>query len=201
MRGILMTIVSAGLVLGGVSCEKEVQEPVNPIVYKTDGRSVMLMHTYPLALDVTGDGLVDFTLFMELTANSRGDRLYAGINPIGANQVKSGPPIDENFLSMGHLVAEMPGVLIDGGLEAHQRWTPDYGALVIRNTLTNGSVFYEGQWAANEQLVAIQNRIEGAVYYGWLRIKFDPVTEVVTLVDYAYHSIAGCPIIAGATED
>ena len=54
---------------------------------------------------------VDFTIFLELTAGSKGDRLYAGINPIGYNQIKAGVAIPENFLSMGFLVPEPAGAI------------------------------------------------------------------------------------------
>jgi hypothetical protein len=178
--------------------DDETPVKTNTIVYKVDGRTVKLGDPFPIALDVSEDGQVDFTIFVELTANSQGDRLYAGVNPIGGNQIKSGPAIDENFLSMGFLIAESVGSTIDFNVGANQRWTNEFGALVIRNTFTNGEISYEGNWANSEQIVGIQNNIMGSTYFGWMRIKFDKVTEIVTLVDYAYDSIASQPIIAGA---
>lgn len=173
----------------------------NTIVYKTDGRIVRLGDPFPIALDLSEDGLVDFTIFVELTASSRGDRLYAGMNAIGANQIKSGPPIDDNFLSMGFLVAETPGSIINDSLLNNQRWTSDFGALVIRNTLSHGEIFYEGSWADSSQIVGIQNNISGSIFFGWLRIEFSKITEAVTLIDYAYDSIASRPIMAGAATN
>lgn len=194
-------ILFGGLLFSGCKSEDEINTPINSIVYKLDGRTVKLSDPLPMAVDLSEDGLVDFTVFVELTANSQGDRLYVGMNPIGSNLIKSGPSIDENFLNMGLLVAEFPGSTLDFNLESDQQWTPDFSALVIRNTSMNGEVSYEGNWADSEQLVGIQNKIKESVYFGWMRIKFDKVTEVVTLIDYAYDSIASQPIKAGAQSN
>jgi hypothetical protein len=69
-----------------------------------------------------------------LTANSKAYRLYAGVNPIGGNQIKSEPAINENFLRMGILVAETSGATINSSPGDNQRWTGDHSALVIRNS-------------------------------------------------------------------
>lgn len=50
----------------------------NTLIYVEDGRTVKYGDPLPLALDVSGDGSVDFTIFVELTANSRGDRCTWG---------------------------------------------------------------------------------------------------------------------------
>lgn len=184
------------------ACKENEKTPeINTIRYKVDGRTVKLGDPFPIAVDLSEDGIVDFTIFVELTANSQGDRLYAGMNPIGANLIKSGPTIDENFLSMGLLIAEVPGSTIDFNVAANQQWTTEFGALAIRNTFTNGSVSYEGNWADSEQIVGIQNVISPSIHFGWLRIKFDKMTETVTLIDYAYDSIASQPILAGAKNN
>jgi len=169
----------------------------NTIIYKEDGRTVRLGDPLPIILDLTGDGIPDYTIFVELTANSLGDRLYTGINPLGNNVIKSGPAVDENFLSMGLLVSENPDSLIDVNLKPGQRWTGDFSALVIRNTFTNGSVSYEGHWSDGSQIVGIQHLKDGLRYFGWIRIYFDKVTEIVTLTDFAYESLSDQPIRAG----
>jgi hypothetical protein len=197
----LFVIALGFLVFSGCNDENEIPVKANTILYKSDGRTVKLGDPFPIALDLSEDGQVDFTIFVELTANSQGDRLYAGMNPIGANLIKSGPAIDENFLSMGLLIAEPAGSTIDFDVEASQRWTGEFGALAIRNTFTNGQISYEGNWADSKQIVGIQNKVNGSTYFGWLRIEFDKTTEIVTLVDYAYDSIASQPIIAGAESN
>jgi len=167
------------------------------VIYEKDGRKVRYGDPSPIALDVTGDGKVDFTIFVELTAGSQGDRLYAGINPLGPNLVKSGPAIEDNFLSMGFLISEKPGSAVSAEVEAGQRWTSDYGAFMIRNTPANSDVFYEGNWANGDQIVGIRNYSEEASHFGWLRLEFDKATESVTLIDYAYEATSGQPIVAG----
>ena len=145
--------------------------------------------------------MVDFTVFVELTANTQGDRLYVGINPIGPNLIKSGPPINENFLNMGLIISEPIGTLINQDLVQGQRWTNDYGALVIRNTSSNGITTYEGSWENSAQIVGIQNNINNSNYFGWIRIEFNKVTEVVTLIDYAFNSTLNHPILSGETNN
>ncbi len=164
----------------------------NTIIYKNDGRSVS-----PITLDMNEDGLEDFRIFTELIADDQGDHLYVGIKPIGPNQIKSGPVINENFLNMGLLISENLDSTIDENLEANQNWISDPGALVKRNTFTNGEIQYEGNWSENNQILGIQNKGDGFTYFGWLRINFDKETEKVTLVDYAYESISNQPIKAG----
>ncbi|MAL60770.1 MAG: hypothetical protein CMC14_12065 [Flavobacteriaceae bacterium] len=173
----------------------------NTIIYKKDGRILRLGDPLPLTLDISEDGMVDFTVFVELTANTQGDRLYVGINPIGPNLIKSGPPINENFLNMGLIISEPIGTLINQDLVQGQRWTNDYGALVIRNTSSNGITTYEGSWENSAQIVGIQNNINNSNYFGWIRIEFNKVTEVVTLIDYAFNSTLNHPILSGETNN
>lgn len=180
---------------------EDIPAHTNSLVYKTDGRTVKLGNGFPIALDLSGDGQVDFTIFVEITANSNGDRLYVGINPIGENKIKSGLPIDSNFLNMGILVTETIDKTINFNLGTNQLWTGDHSALVIRNTSTNGAVTYEGNWQEARQIVGIQNNINGSTYFGWLRVEFDKTTEIVTLIDYAYNSTANQSIKAGAKSN
>jgi hypothetical protein len=191
------TLVWLCLILVGCKCDDDPMQP-SSIVYKPDSRSVRLGDPIPIVIDVNEDGQMDFTIFMELTANSQGDRLYAGINPLGANKIKSGPPIDENFLNMGFLIAEPTGATIDSNLMEDELWTTDHSTLVIRNTFTNGNITYEGDWADTAQIVGIQTNAGGSIYYGWMRIDFDKATEIVTLIDFAYDTIPGQGIGAGA---
>lgn len=130
-RRFYYVILLGSLFFSGCKGDDVIPGRLNTIMYKMDGRTVKAGEPFPIALDLSDDRQVDFTLFVELTANSKGDRLYAGMNPIGANLIKSGPPVDENFLSMGLLIAEIPGSLIDFKVDANQQWTTAYGSLVI----------------------------------------------------------------------
>ncbi|RIA08879.1 hypothetical protein OE09_0703 [Flavobacteriaceae bacterium MAR_2010_72] len=113
----LFTITLGCWFFSGCSNNDETPVNNNSINYILDGRTVRLGDPLPIALDLSGNGQVDFTIFVELTANSQGDRLYAGVNPIDTNQIKSGPPIDDNFLNMGFLIAESVGETIDFNLD------------------------------------------------------------------------------------
>lgn len=198
---IACVLLMLALLLSGCQDDNDPVAIDNTIVYKTDGRTNQYGYPNPIALDINEDGIMDFVLFIELTANSMGDRLYAGINPLGANLMKSGYPIDENFLSMGFIVSEVPGALIDAKLADNQIWYTDHAALVIRNTPTTGTVFYEGGWQQEDQILAIQFFTNQDVHFGWLRVNFDKTTEVLTLVDFAYNTVADQPIRAGAISN
>lgn len=195
---LLAVLAAACFVLPG--CQDDPVPGPDTVIYKTDGRSLRYGDPLPIALDLSEDGQVDFTIFLELTANSQGDRLYAGVNPIGASLIKSGPAIAENFLSMGHLVRETPGAVIDSDPGVDRRWTGDHSALAIKNTLTGGGNTYEGEWDDDAAgIVGIQNAVGGSYYFGWLRIHFDREAERITLIDFAYDTTAGRPIRAGMT--
>ena len=175
-----------------ISCSEEPQpvEETSKIIYKVDGRSVKVSDVSPIAVDLSEDGIVDFTVFVQLSANGQGDHLNVGINPIGFNLIKSGPSNDSRFLNMGFAIEEPINSLIDGNLGVGQRWTSDHSALVIRHTNTNGSIWYEGPWQHQEfQIVAIRHERKGNLYFGWLRLTFNKVNETVTLIDYAYREI------------
>lgn len=171
------------------------------IVYKEDGRTVQYGDPLPIPLDLTGDGSVDFTVFVELTSYKQGDHLYAGINPIGFNLIKSGPSIDEHFMSMGFLTSEISGAIIRENLETDQMWTSNHSALVIRHTAFSGDITYEGNWSNGPQIVGIQHVVDGQTHFAWLRLEFDKETEVVTLIDYAYEASPNRPIKAGQKLD
>jgi len=176
---------------------------INSIVYKTDGRIVKYGDPLPIPLDITEDGLVDFTVFVELHASYLGDHLNVGMNPIGfgRNLIKSGPQIFENYNNMGFLVAENEAAVINDNLLENQYWTEEFSALVIRHTKTNGEIYYEGSWADSSQIVAIQTNINGAFHFGWVRVEFDKITEFATLIDFAYNTTANQSIKAGATSN
>jgi hypothetical protein len=191
-----------GIFMSGVisSCTQNdpAPAPTKDIAYIADGRSVKLGDPLPIAIDMHDDGAVDYTVFVELTANAAGDHLYAGINPIGPNLIKSGPADENRFLSMGFLIAEMPAARIHLTVGANERWTGDHSALAIRHTGSNGAEWLEGPWGDDvPNIVGIQHVHEGKNYFGWLRLRFDAETDAVTLIDYAYEKTEGVDITAG----
>jgi hypothetical protein len=193
MFGLILILATLAM-----SCRDEGPAPPKNIAYVPDGRTVEYGDPDPIFLDMNGDAIVDFTVFVELTAIGTGDQLYTGINPIGPHRIKSGPPDDERFLNMGLLVAETPDDVINESAGPGERWSGDHGTLVIRHTLATGAVWHEGDWASDTaEIVGIQLLIGGEVHYGWLRLRFDKATEQIILVDHAYVPDAGVPILAG----
>lgn len=182
------------------SCSADLESDTVPlrkeqeVVHKTDGRSVKLGNTLPIALDMNEDGYVDFTVFIELMANAGGDHLFFGVNPIGPNLIKSGPHVDHNFLNMGYLVAEAPKTTITTTLSENQQWTNEHSALLVKRMADNCQTSYEGAWINGSQVVAIQLFQGEQHHLGWLRISINKETNEATLVEYAYQTVAGAPI-------
>lgn len=168
----------------------------NSIYYNTDGRSAS--NPGSINLDLNSDRTTDYIIYFGVAANSNGDHLYAIINPIDANLIKSGPNIDNNLFNMGFLVAETYNDNINLELQLNQFWTDEPNAIVIRNTNNDASIWYEGNWSNNSSnIVGIQLVSNGKRYFGWLRIKFDKLTEIVTLIDFAYEKTENRTIKAG----
>ncbi|PKA83131.1 hypothetical protein ATE92_1279 [Ulvibacter sp. MAR_2010_11] len=196
----LFIISILGISLVGCSTDDNSEPTPIPekIYYQIDGRKVFAGDPAPIELDLNSDGVVDYTIFAVLTANSNGDQLYVGINPIGANLIKSGPPNDNHFLNMGFLVRQNPNSIINNELSGNQIWTSDHSILVLRQTFNDGSTEYEGDWRdESETMVAIKHIKNQQSYYGWLNLSFDKKTEYITLVDYAYNEETEKSIKAG----
>ncbi len=169
--------------------EAETIEP-EPMIHRMDGRTVKLSDPSGIALDVNENGIIDFNIFIELTANSQGDRLYVGINPIGSNAILAGPADDDNFLSMGFAKAFTPPEMIPVAPTGDLQWSPDFHSLAIRNTSTSGTLSYEGDWS-NDAPAFLPIRLDeaGKKNYGWLKLHFDKETEILTLEEYAFHPV------------
>ena len=193
------SVYSLALLFTACTTEEVVTPEIDKkIIHKTDGRTVRLSDALGIAPDINADGFVDFNIFIELTANGSGDRLFVGINPIGANTILAEPPNDDNFLNMGLARAIPANSVIPESPSANLSWTPDYGALVIRNTPTTGTVWYEGDWSSGTAaFLPIRLSVEGVKKYGWLKVSFNKQTEAVTLEEYAYSDVADLLIAAG----
>lgn len=167
--------------------------PENTISYQTDGRT-----NYYLNVDLNSDGTNDYFIAFAISADTRGDHKYAIINPVGANLIKSGANTENYLFNMGFLVAETYNANINHELQLDQQWANESNILAIRNTNNDASVWYEGNWSNNSSnIVGIQLVLEGKSYFGWLRLKFNKLTETVTLIDYAYEKTANKTIKAG----
>ncbi len=185
-----------GLTIGLWGCSNDDPQPIAPseVIRVIDGRTAKQGSGNPLTIDMNKDGIVDFTVFAELTANQQGDKLYVGVNPIGPHKVKSGPFSDDNFLNMGLLIAENPPTTLDFSLKPNEQWTSEHGAIAIRKTTNSGSVSHEGAWIGRSKVLAIQVYQNGQYHIGWLKIHFNAETEVATLLEYAHHKRPQTPI-------
>ncbi len=173
-----------------------------PIHYTRDGRSVHASDVSPMTVDLNNDGYPEFTVFLQLTAMGGGDRLYAGVNPIGVSQLKSSPPDEDQFLNMGFIIPHAEGTMIDGSLGDAEAWTDEHAILAIRHTPPTGDDWHEGAWAdGTEKIVAIRHFLGDDTHLGWLRLRFDKATETLTLVDFAFTKSAGMKLKAGAIPD
>lgn len=160
--------------------------------------AVRLGDPYPIALDLNEDNLVDFSLFMELTANSSGDHLYVGINPIGANQIISSPEDDAHFLNMGFVQSFETNKKIHAQTTTGLEWTVNFSSLVIRHTSNNQPDWHEGNWKNNQLNYApIRLYKDNAYLYGWIGIKFDTETETLYVSSFAYNQTPDQEILAG----
>jgi hypothetical protein len=201
---LFLIVVMTGLSLFGCSDDMDTpDETESEIHYRLDGRSVEYGDPFPIALDVNDDATIDFSIFVELTANSAGDHLYVAVNPLAGNQMKGTAGDDNRFLNMGLAISQSVNHPINETNAGNEQWSPDFLALVIRHTPTsaNDPVYYEGEWQSGQPTLAgIKVFQNGSYHFGWLRLTFDKNTEVIRLVDYAFNVSPNVPIKAGQLE-
>jgi hypothetical protein len=197
----LFLIFFAALIL--ISCddnenEVDIKIPKNIKSEIELGFAVQLGDPFPIALDLNEDNVVDFSLFLELTANSSGDHLYVGINPIGANQIISTPENDNQFLNMGFVQGFENNRKIHSQTDAGYEWMGNFSTLVIRHTSNNQPNWHEGNWKNNQLNYApIRLFKDNAYLYGWIGIRFDIATETLYVSSFAYNQNPEQEILAG----
>lgn len=184
------------------SCKKENNSyvPVLPnlnINYQTINRSVKASDVNSLTIDVNKDGVIDYSFFLQLAADSKGDHLYAGVNPVYGSFVKANAPNDDRFLNMGNVIAFAQGVKLKENDQQGQLWTEDHSVLAIRHTYTDG-ISYECDWGTGTaKILAIKLTAKGETYYGWIRLVFNKTNENLTVVDLAWNTVPNQEIKAG----
>jgi hypothetical protein len=194
-------ILSAASIL--ISCEDnentvDVKIPKNIKSAVNLDFAVQLGDPYPIALDLNEDNVVDYSLFLELTANSSGDHLYVGINPIGAHQIISTPEDDNQFLNMGFVQSFENNRKIHSQTDAGYEWTGNFSTLAIRHTSYNQPNWHEGHWKNNQlNFAPIRLYKDNAYLYGWIGIRFDKETETLYVSSFAYNQNPAQEILAG----
>ena len=181
------------------SCKKEKKANVNPnITYRVIDQTVKAADVDPIKLDINQDGTVDYIFFAVYSVNDQGVNLNVGANPIDGNLAKMSRPDDTKFQNMGSLAAQNMGTTIDQTLAENQIWSDDAAYLTIRTESAQGHKSYLGNWAHETPVfMALQIRSNGQVFFGWAKLKFNRNTEILTLIDCAYHRTPGTKIKAG----
>lgn len=202
-RHILFVILTA---IGLAACKKkQLQVPEKPnvelpdsptISYKELNRKLKASDVNPMNLDVNDDGVIDYSYFLQYAVMSGTVRLYAGVNPVFGSSTTAGEQNDEEFLNMGHLHSFTVTMPIQGTLT----WTQEHSTLGIRYEDPNGgNRTYAGQWGNGQPtIMSARLSVNGKTHYGWIRLKFDKVTEELILIDAAWNTIADQAIKAGA---
>jgi hypothetical protein len=172
--------------------------PATDIVHKVVNRAVKASDPNPMAVDINDDGTIDYSYFAQLMANSAGDHLYIGVNPIGENLTKMGPPDDDRFLNMGDASALSSGNNINDDLLPSKLWSADFAFLAVRNTSMQNNITYEGAWGdGNGYFMPLRLYVKDKTFYGWAHLKFNKTTEQLILIEYAWNRNAGQELKAG----
>jgi hypothetical protein len=154
-------------------------------------------------LDLNHDGIADFVFarFIGSTESTQGGYLRVG-----------GYVSDNSIVTThrGYAAAALrAGVRIGGKRDAGEISPPKYGGPIMasfRRLCFECKTYFRGPWANGGK--GIKNRylglkflIKGKVHYGWARLNVAPHSITATLTGYAYETIPGKAIIAGATKE
>lgn len=185
--------------MASISCKKDKTLGSNPLMrYHVANQTVKAADIDPLMLDADKDGKIDYIFFAIYAADDDGVHLNVGTNPIGNNKAKMTAPDDTKFQNMGAVFEQENGLTIDQRLFGNQLWSNDFAYLTIRTENQQGVKRYTGVWSDGKMhIMALQLSINGQSHFGWARLKFDRTSEILTLVDFAYHLNPDVAVKAG----
>jgi hypothetical protein len=136
-------------------------------------------------LDLNGDNLPDFVIDTSLLITSN-------LRALGSNRVLTSYNWDGGLrlqpLSATDIVSPQP-------LLAHTYWN-SYGALSACSTI--GCL---GPWLGMTAYAGVEFRIGEDVHYGWIRINNFANVNAGSVLDWAYETRPGVPILAGAVPE
>jgi hypothetical protein len=180
----------------GVAMLASAQSAEAKIVY-TPANVRIVANAGLVHIDLNHDGIADFGLSNRSTGESFGTReLLRVVQSKQANEIWGA-----HTYSSGHQVlcaAALPRGTKVGPKGAFQQ-DPPYG-LGMAFYFKNGSV---GRWLHVKQAyLGLKFLIKGKIHFGWARVKLDAQQRpfAATLTGYAYETIPGKGIIAGATK-
>jgi len=169
----------------GAACAGTIAAPPSAeakIVYTPVNRNILF--NGKSILDINNDHVADFVF----TAWGLGNVGAAGVLPLNSNHVLTG-------VLHGYSALALPAGAIIGpgaGFTAQR-------AEMEGDCYCSGSLFYFGPWLNADNLyLGLDITINGQHHFGWARMTF--ATEV-TLTGYAYETVPGKAIVAGATTD
>jgi len=148
---------------------------------------------HKLALDLNHDGINDFYFVSSYNHASSCSSNYLIVSPYRKNLL-----LTKNFFPL----ALRAGVRVGGA----QHFS--FNGLMARASFncTNGHSRFEGDWAnsgkgVKNRYLGLKFLINGKVHYGWARLNvtINSILREVTLTGYAYETVPGKAIIAGAT--
>jgi hypothetical protein len=165
--------------------------------------NVKIFKVYPgFPLDLNHDGIKDFRFVGFSTTRADCDFINrVNIAPASPN---NGIWVRSNYAAALHI-----GVTI-GPRKAHFDAKPlIMGIFSVTGDCGNSKGHYRGPWendgkGVTNRYLGLKFKIEGKTHYGWARLTFPgwPKTPLgATLTGYAYETIPGKAIIAGATRD
>ena len=144
-------------------------------------------------LDLNGDGFIDFAIDSTFIS-------FAAIVPAGSNRVLAwvAPPPD-----LDRLVYPVPEGSMIGSHSAQDSLTwvdsaaPTRGAGILACT-TLGCI---GFWSGLTGYAGVEFRIGGVTHYGWVRLQTFTDAPYGNVLDWAYETQPGVPILAGAIPE
>jgi hypothetical protein len=156
-----------------------------------------------IPLDLNHDGIADFEL-----GEGYGDSSNGGISALGVYPAGQSPNAIVGYASDGHrrayASALRPGARVGKGRAFSSR---NGSMAVVRYFDYSHRATFKGPWANSGK--GVKNRylglkffVKGKIHYGWARLNvvISNGTPLGTLTGYAYETIPGKAIIAGATK-
>ncbi len=145
-------------------------------------------------LDMDNDGTDDYII-------EQVDSIVFG-NPLEGVQLRSVGTVNEAVYETGSLTF-LKGLAANILIDINQSWTvptpslPAGGVIMVGTTPTSA-----GDWSdAQEHYAGVYFTTGANSYYGWVRFTVTLDGLGFTIMDYAYHTTAEQPILAGATID
>jgi hypothetical protein len=182
--GLVLASVSAAQAQGTIAY----WQPQTPMGYGAVGPDTIYRE-----LDLNGDGVVDFVVDSTFIS-------FAAIVPTGSNRVLSWvvPPPD-----LDRLAYPVPEGSMIGPDSARDSLTwmdasaPTRGAAILACT-TLGCI---GFWSGLTGYAGVEFRTGSDIHYGWVRLQNFTDAPYGNILDWAYETRPGVPILAGAVPE